>query len=289
MKLQSPTLILLFVAIALGGVVAVTELRQPNASTTEERQSLFDFEEDAVQTLTVETPEHVLQFEQEDDQWQMRSPDESPADAASVAFLLNLMATGGSDRVLDVASSDLDDFGFNAPLAEVEVTLDNEDTHRLILGTYDFNNSNIYARTISSGDSGDSAATNDTETDEADTNTGSNTDSPDGADSPDRADSPDSSVDVFVLPPSFDTAVNRPVEDWKQAPEPETTTDAQEGPETDSNSDTSAVDDTVDGEAVDSETVDAEAVDTETTDNTESAPASSSESEGSAEEAVPQN
>ena len=65
MKLQSPTLILVFVAIALGSFVAVTELRQTPSGDDSESQALFDFEEEEVRSLVVETASRTLKFEKD--------------------------------------------------------------------------------------------------------------------------------------------------------------------------------------------------------------------------------
>ena len=232
MKLQSPTLILVFIAIALGSFVAVTELRPTDSGEGGESEALFKFEEEEVRSLVVETASRTLKFEKaavssdrdrtndadapdevDDDvdgeeteteadeppetaiEWQMRSPDEAPADDSAVVFLVNLMASGVSDRVFEVAPENLDDFGFDAPLAEVAVTLENQESHRLILGNYDFNGTNIYAQAISSSE--DEAQQEDEQQGSTD----------------------DESVQVFIVSTSFDSAVNRPLDEWKRADE----------------------------------------------------------------------
>ncbi|MEM9218755.1 MAG: DUF4340 domain-containing protein [Cyanobacteria bacterium P01_F01_bin.150] len=264
MKLQSPTLILVFLAIALGAFVAVTEFRSAGSSDSDESQSLFEFEEEEVRALVVEKASQTLTFEKENGsgsidadgdlsdesadepngestsgsdnngidgpvdgvsaseegenseqkeadvavaEWWMRSPDEVPADESAVIFLVNLMASGVSDRVFQVEPKNLDDFGFASPLAEVEVTLDNNESHRLILGNYDFNGTNIYAQAISSGEENEQEG-------------GVTTDGPSQANEQNPTDS--ETVDVFIVSTSFDSAVNRPLEEWKQADEDNT-------------------------------------------------------------------
>ena len=122
-------------------------------------------------------------------------------------FLVNLMASGVSDRVFDVAPENLDDFGFDAPLAEVEVTLENNESHRLVLGNYDFNGTNIYAQVISPPDDSEAESSEvenrEVESSEADTESSAN-----------ETESSET-VDVFIVSTSFDAAVNRPLEEWK--------------------------------------------------------------------------
>ncbi|NEQ97876.1 MAG: DUF4340 domain-containing protein [Cyanothece sp. SIO2G6] len=225
MKLQSPTLILVFVAVTLGGFVVALELFQNNADDpVGDRQPLFEFTEAEVKRLTLEMSGQELQFEKEGDEWQMQLPSSAPANEATVVFLANLMVSAESDRVFAVEPENLRDFGFSPPLATIEVRLENDDTHRLILGGYDFDRSNIYAQTESEQDraialessdrlgSSDSPGSPDSPDGDAESNADTDT-----QDEPD----PSATVDVFIVSPSFETAINRPLEDWLQREEPE--------------------------------------------------------------------
>ncbi|MGK7889602.1 MAG: DUF4340 domain-containing protein [Leptolyngbyaceae cyanobacterium] len=214
MKLQSPTLILVLVAIALGGFVAALELFQSNndGAPVGDRQALFDFTEAEVEQLTVTVSDQQLQFEKDEDQWQMQSPSTAPADEATVIFLVNLMASAESDRVFEVESENLSEFGFSPPLATIEVELENDDTHQLILGAYDFNRSHIYAQTVS--------AIAPPSSEDSDDQTESSADGSHPDVENDKAD-PAATVDVFIVSPSIETAINRPLEDWLQREEPD--------------------------------------------------------------------
>ncbi|NJO40322.1 MAG: DUF4340 domain-containing protein [Cyanobacteria bacterium CRU_2_1] len=187
MKIKPSTFFLVLSALLLSGVVLVAvQTQEPVSQQAEEsgQQDLFTFEEEQVKSLTVQTPTEMLKFERDGEgKWQMLEPENTPASGASIAFLLDLMATGSSDRSVTVPMADLPEFGFEQPLATVEATLDNQETHRLILGGYDFNRSYIYAQT----------------------------------DPP--SDSP-SDVTVLLVSPNFENAVTRPLEEWKQPPEP---------------------------------------------------------------------
>lgn len=134
MKFKPTTLALIAIAILLGGVVYFTETRNSSSpETTEEAGgSIFEFEESQVQSFTVETPAQTLSFENEAGQWQVQQPESAPASDASVAYLLNLLATGESDRTLTVPTADLAEFGLDQPSATINVVLDSEETHQLI-------------------------------------------------------------------------------------------------------------------------------------------------------------
>jgi len=186
MKIKRSTLFLLLAALVLGGITILVARTQPpsseQAETTTE-QNLFSFKEDQVQSFTLDTQLEFYTFERDDQQnWQMVEPEKAPASDASIAFLLDQMVTGKSERSITVPASDRADFGLDNPLATVEVTLENQETHQLVLGGYDFNRSFIYALTDPPAD--------------------------------ENAD-----LQVFLVSPNFENAVIRPREEWKQAAE----------------------------------------------------------------------
>lgn len=78
-------------------------------------------------------------------QWLMTQPERQPANAATIAFLLNLLATDSPSKTFKVPTSQLPEFGLEPPQATVEVTLANQRRHTLRLGTPDFNRSALYA------------------------------------------------------------------------------------------------------------------------------------------------
>ena len=185
MKLHPMTWILVIVAALLGGFVYFSEVR--GSSQTEENQtesaSLFGFEEKQVQRFRVKTRLHNLLFERDAaGKWQMLEPDKVPASDASIAYLLNLLATQERDRVITVKREDEKDYGLDQPISTIYLTLNNGEAHKLVIGGYDFNRSNLYAQ----------------------------------ADPTETGD-----LQVVTISPDFDNAVNRSIAEWKQpAPSP---------------------------------------------------------------------
>lgn len=112
MKFQRTSLVLVFAALALGGFVYYTESKKPPQvdEAKSDEKPLFNFKEQDVQALTVQTSKQTVVFDQSilsipPDQkgkpqggspvvWMMRKPESTPADEGTFAFLLNLMATG---------------------------------------------------------------------------------------------------------------------------------------------------------------------------------------------------
>lgn len=191
MKLTRSTVALVAIALGLGLAVFVLE-RRPNESD-DGPQPLFSFEEADIEAVTIDKIEETLTFEREEDgTWQMLEPQTGPASEAAVVYLLNLLVTDESSRRLPIVASEAADFGLDAPLAEINVTLGEDQAHQLILGDYNFSNQFIYALVdppTKDSPPESSPTTND--------------------DAGDRAERV-----VHLVSTNFDTAVNRPVEDW---------------------------------------------------------------------------
>ncbi|XGV98843.1 MAG: DUF4340 domain-containing protein [Leptolyngbya sp. BL-A-14] len=201
MKLQRTPLILLAIAVLLGAFVYFYEVQgKPQRETAKaQTEQLFAFREEDVRSLTLTTPTQTLAFSKtpaarvspapkanpSDAQpsadtliWAMTTPDKAVASDASVAYLLNLLATSKRQQTLTVPLSKQAEFGFDQPSAIAEVKLANQQTHRLILGKPNFNRSALYAQV----------------------------DPPTAV----KAD-----IVVVLVSPDFGNAVNRPLADWK--------------------------------------------------------------------------
>ncbi|MEL6320406.1 MAG: DUF4340 domain-containing protein [Cyanobacteria bacterium J06626_14] len=224
MKLKAPTVFLVGIAAVLGLVVfAEFQGGDRQAGTDQDAQPLFTFEEDDIQSFMIETPLETLSFERDaEGVWQMQEPEEFTANDASVSFLLNLLATGESDRRLTVSLDELDDFGLDNPQTTIDVVLQDDSTHQLVLGDFDFSQQSLYARV-----------------------------DPDAIDEEGESET----VDVALVSTSFDAAVNRSLEEWQQVEpeEPPEETVTPEELEEPSDSDLPEIDGDDSGDASDSE------------------------------------
>lgn len=186
MKIKPTTFFLVLAALLLGGVVVMVQ-SQPSpkqADAAKAGEELYGFQEKQVKSFTLQTGDRTLEFERDRaGKWQMVKPEKTLASDPSVAFLLDLLATGKSDRTVTVPAKDQAQYGFDQPLATVNVKLDNQETHKLILGGYDFNRSFIYAQ----------------------------------VDPPTPA---PSDLKLHLVAPSFEGAVKRPLAEWKQSNQP---------------------------------------------------------------------
>ena len=151
MKLQKSTLVLVFSALILGSFVYFYEIqgKEKREEIQSQQKQIFDFSEEDIQKLTIDTSEQTLEFERtENDKqpWQMKQPEDVPASDASVSFLLNLLVEEKSENNFRINAQESEEYGLDLPSATVKVQLKNQETHQLILGKPDFEDKFIYAQ-----------------------------------------------------------------------------------------------------------------------------------------------
>lgn len=153
MKLQRSTIVLVAVALLLGGVVLLTQTRQaagPNRSRLAQGETeaapVFGFEEAEVVELQIETQSQAVTFERDEAGfWQMTEPENQPAEEAAIAFLLSRLTTDGLLQTTTIDAANQAEFGLDVPLATVALMLADGTTHDLVLGDPDFSGQNYYA------------------------------------------------------------------------------------------------------------------------------------------------
>lgn len=152
MKLPKTTLILILLALGLGGFVYLHEIKGKNQQTEIkiQNQKIFTFTADDVQSLTIKIKETTLQLERrntsEKPQWEIKSPISALANDAIVSYLMDLLVKGKSERTVLISSAELSEFGLDKPVATIDIKLKNQESHQLILGKGDFNNQFLYAQ-----------------------------------------------------------------------------------------------------------------------------------------------
>lgn len=185
MKLKTSTIALVAVAIILGGAVYLSQANNPVSSNTDEAaQNLLAFEEQEVTAFTLKTQLRSLEFAKDDSgTWQMKQPDAVRANDAAIAYLLNLVVTSEGERAFTAPTDQQNEFGFHQPMATLDLKLSNQESHRVIIGGYNFDRSRLYAQI-------------------------------------DPPPEPTDTLNIVLLPVEFDGAVNRALPEWKgEAPE----------------------------------------------------------------------
>lgn len=195
MKLQRSTLILLLVALGLAGAVYVFEIRvsEKQEKIAAQKEQIFTFSADDVQSLTVTVPNQTITVERIDAEdtetaspWRLTKPLQTLANPASVNNVISYLVKSQTDpatntgiRQLNISETELSNYGLNNPEKTIEVKLKNNQSHRLVLGKPDFNGRSIYAQ--------------------IDPNSNTETRS------------------ILVIPQEILTVIEKPLEDWKFA------------------------------------------------------------------------
>ena len=185
MKLPRTTLILILLALGLGGFVYLYEIRGATVreEINEQKQQIFSFAEDDVQSLTVKTKKLTLNLERSSEssnpKWLIKSPISAPANDAIVSYLMDLLVKGKSDRTLSTPVKELGEFALDQPQATINIILKNRQSHQLILGKSNFNKRFLYAQA-------------------------------------DSVPKPDGNINVLLVSTDFANAVNRELSEWKQ-------------------------------------------------------------------------
>ncbi|KZL50032.1 hypothetical protein A2T98_09645 [Nodularia spumigena CENA596] len=197
MKLPKTTLILILLALGLSGFVYFYEIqgKTQREEVQAQKQQIFSFTEDDIQSLTVKTEDITLNLERnteaENSRWLLTYPTTEPANDAIVAYLTNLLVKGESDRTLSIPANQRAEFGLEQPLATININLKNQKTHQLILGKPDFNNRFLYAQA-------------------------------------DAATPENDNINVLLVSRDFANAVNRELSEWQP---PKDTSEDKESPE----------------------------------------------------------
>ena len=189
MKLKGNTWLLIFLAVSLGSWVYFYEIRgaEKRSQIKAGQQKLFDFSEETIQKITIAKSAEILEFVRTDNKnqpWQMKQPEDVLASDASIAFLLDLVVKGKSDRSFTVPVSKLYQYGLDKTATKITIELSNQETHAIVLGNSNLGDILIYAQVYSSK--------NKQETTQEETQ-------------------------IMLVPKNWHHAVNRELSEWKQS------------------------------------------------------------------------
>ncbi|WP_353932695.1 DUF4340 domain-containing protein [Okeanomitos corallinicola TIOX110] len=157
--MKKSTLILMLLALGLGGFVYFAEIRGANKQeeVKQTQQPIFAFSADDVQSLSIQTNESTINIERSDKaeapKWLLKSPISANANDAIVTYLMDLLV-GKGEKITSTTSNQISEFGLDKPLATIEIKLKNQQSHKLIIGKSNFSNSLLYAQ-IAPGNNSD--------------------------------------------------------------------------------------------------------------------------------------
>ncbi|MDR9404884.1 MAG: hypothetical protein RI580_15760, partial [Halothece sp. Uz-M2-17] len=127
--MQKTTLVLVLIALGLGGYVYFHETRSSSQeeTVTASSKSLFNFEEEDVQQLIIDKGNgqtlEFIRLETTASNWRMKQPEGSPVAESSIVFLLDLLVKTSSPKIFNVEPNQLETYGLNNPLATINIEL----------------------------------------------------------------------------------------------------------------------------------------------------------------------
>jgi hypothetical protein len=151
MKLEKKSIILLAISLFLGGGIYFYETYwQPQQNVVRENNNkFFSFAEADIEKIVIEKKNIILEFQRTKDSnhpWQMNRPEKTFASGAAIAFLTDKIVNIKQERLFNISSKELTEYGFNSPLAKISFELTNKQKHQIILGKNTFNDLSIYAQ-----------------------------------------------------------------------------------------------------------------------------------------------
>lgn len=166
--LKRSTWIWLAIALGLGfGIIAYDQVSRQREERQAEQDLVFGLSEEEIQSFVIETVSktddeektQTLTFTRPNEtvsptQWEVTIDDQDPVQASdgAIAFLMNLILTGQTDGRLEATSQQIKEYGLDQPRARLILTLDNDETRELQLGTAGFDDQFVYAQVSSSLD-----------------------------------------------------------------------------------------------------------------------------------------
>ncbi|MEM9087773.1 MAG: hypothetical protein AAGC93_03415 [Cyanobacteria bacterium P01_F01_bin.53] len=229
--LNRGTLLLLMGAIVLGGGVLLLEHFQgenanqatQNASTAANNiaegdgERLFSFPEEDIESFVVNRGTDTVSFEkQENETWEMTTPEPGIAEGGAIAFLLSQLTNPALKTLTIESGNELANFGLAEPNTTVDLVAAGK-PYQVMLGDSDFSGDKRYVRVVDGRETTDSQAGSE----------GQNTDTPDP-------------IKVHVVSGSIVNAVNRPTAEWLIATEENPSAENGSQTETTDNSETDA-------------------------------------------------
>jgi len=147
--IKKPALILLAIAIILGGTVYYFDWKRGSSEKTDTFKRAFNFQASDISAMILSHPsqpsEPAIHFVKRGDSWQIVDPVETNADQSTVDGIADQVA-GAEITATEPGTPDrLKAFGLDPPQASLELDLANGSKHTLLLGSKTFDNASVYA------------------------------------------------------------------------------------------------------------------------------------------------
>jgi hypothetical protein len=144
--MKKSTLIMVALALLLGGAVYYFEFKHPRKSDTGEEVSktAFPFRTDEVTGLAIMRGGQRIAIEKHGEVWTITQPVETRADASVIDGIATSLANAQITRTFSAALDRLQAFGLNAPALTLEIKTKKGTEQSLRLGAKDFSGNAVY-------------------------------------------------------------------------------------------------------------------------------------------------
>lgn len=141
------TLIVLFIALALGAYVYFYEMKHGKARDEEETSKpAFTFKSEDIAAVSLTSQQQTVALENNGQAWAITQPIKTDAEQSSIESLVSSIASATIDRSLVMTPGLQSGSGLAQPAVVVEVKLKNGTQHKIILGRKDPTDASVYAQ-----------------------------------------------------------------------------------------------------------------------------------------------
>ena len=150
MKLKKNTLLLVLSAILLGTVIYLIEVRseRQKSAIINEQKKLTNIDSENIKKIIIDRSNSTLELMATDNDWQMIKPRQFMINDGVMAFLLDLIQEGKSDRIIKTSPDGLSQYSLEPSLATITIELTNGDRQQILLGKETIDSNLIYANVI---------------------------------------------------------------------------------------------------------------------------------------------
>lgn len=145
--MKKSTLIILALAVGLGGWAYYSEIRHPKPPAADETapKELFHFNSLDVAAVRLERADGNVELDRRENEWVLTEPLATRADRIAADALASALATVSSSRTLAAGPERWKEYGLDPPAVTAVIRDKSGQPHRLRLGAKDFSGDSVYA------------------------------------------------------------------------------------------------------------------------------------------------
>ena len=144
--MKKSTLILLVLALALGGAVYYYEFKRPPTAekTANESQPAFKLQAEDITGMTIDRGTSKVALEKHGTDWVISQPVETKADRSVIDGIATNLAGARILRTLPAAADRMEAYGLAQPAVQIGFKSKDGKQHMIVLGEKDFSGQSVY-------------------------------------------------------------------------------------------------------------------------------------------------